>query len=1058
MIVADPDLTWGWFRGTLLSRWLTSEHLSGTSTFLFTDIEGSTRLLHALGRVEFGELMADQQRLLREAFAAYRGQEIDTQGDSFFVAFRSATDAVSAAVAAQRAVAAHSWPGGAEVAVRMGIHSGEATTSGERYLGLSVVRAARIGAAAHGGQVLLSSSTRELVEDDLPEGVRLRDLGLVQLKDLERPERIWQLAAENLPLEFPPLRGAQRIKEAPTLRRRTLLVAMLAGVVAAAVAVPVFALGSGSEHGTALTRLGANAVGAIDPSTGSLVASVPVGESPDHVAYGARPKAIWAANSADNTVSRIDPKTRRIVQTSIPVGNDPSGIAVGGSSVWVANALDGTVSRINTAVNQVVGAPIPVGNGPRGVAYFKRAVWVALYDDREIARIDPSSEKVSRIPLPAAPKGLAVGAGSVWASNPDEATVTQINPAGQVVATIGVGHGPDAIAFGDGAVWVANSLDGTVFRIDPRKTPAQVNDTIQVGHGPSGIAVTPDGVLVANEDSQTISRIDPRNDDKVVTYKIGNRPQGLAMASGLAWVGVDAGAAVHKGGTLTILNAYSEIPFVAFDPTIGFGELTTLMFDGLTVFRRVGGVDGYTLAPDLATTLPTPTDHGKTYTFQLRRRIRYSTGAFVRPEDVRRGIERMFELRELGGAAGYFTGIVGAARCAEHKGHCDLSQGIVTNDDNNTVTFHLVAPDPEFPDKLAVPGAFVVPAGTPAKPITKLPLPATGPYMIHSATNKRIEFVRNPRFRAWSPARPSGYVNRILILNKGTGNDVPVDAVLGAIERKRADYSISLPDGEITPPLRQKLKTLYPELLQSFPVLGFQGLDLNTKVAPFNHQAVRKAISDAIDRRRASSSRYWVHKVVPACQVLPPNFRGYKTYCPYTRNEKPNGPPNLGQAHALVNGSGTRGTPVTITTDTQHKSIAQYLTTVLAKLGYPTRVKVPKVGEPWGNTQAQITFGFQADYPTPADFFLQFTCALTSLATHFCNHKIDRTIARTERLQASQPAQAGHIWTKLDHQITDQAPEVFLNLTLYDFFVSPRVHNFQYHQLYRTLYDQIWVK
>src|SRR5204863_6444849 len=120
----------------------------------------------------------------------------------------------------------------------------------------------------------------------LPEGGFLRDLGLVRLKDLERPERVWQLAGGSLRLDFPPLRGAQRIKEARTPRRRSLLVAMLAGVVAAAVAVPVFALGSSSEHGTALTRLKANAVGAIDPSTGSLVASVPAeGSSPDHVAY-----------------------------------------------------------------------------------------------------------------------------------------------------------------------------------------------------------------------------------------------------------------------------------------------------------------------------------------------------------------------------------------------------------------------------------------------------------------------------------------------------------------------------------------------------------------------------------------------------------------------------------------------------------------------------------------------------------------------------------------------------------------------------------------------------
>src|SRR5207302_119093 len=134
---------------------------TGTVTFLFTDIEGSTRLLKQLGRARYGEVWADQQRLLREVFARHRGEEIDTQGDSFFVAFRSASDAVSAAVDAQRAFAAHAWPDGVEVRVRMGIHTGEAAATGERYLGLSVHRAARVGATAHGGQVLLSSSTRE---------------------------------------------------------------------------------------------------------------------------------------------------------------------------------------------------------------------------------------------------------------------------------------------------------------------------------------------------------------------------------------------------------------------------------------------------------------------------------------------------------------------------------------------------------------------------------------------------------------------------------------------------------------------------------------------------------------------------------------------------------------------------------------------------------------------------------------------------------------------------------------------------------------------------------
>src|SRR5215470_492340 len=124
---------------------------------MFTDIEGSTSLLKGLGRERYAEVLDAHQRLLRASFAAHRGDEIDTEGDSFFVAFRSASDAVSAAAAAQRALAAEDWPTGGEVRVRIGIHSGEAAATGPSYLGLSVHRAARVGAVGHGGQVLLSS-------------------------------------------------------------------------------------------------------------------------------------------------------------------------------------------------------------------------------------------------------------------------------------------------------------------------------------------------------------------------------------------------------------------------------------------------------------------------------------------------------------------------------------------------------------------------------------------------------------------------------------------------------------------------------------------------------------------------------------------------------------------------------------------------------------------------------------------------------------------------------------------------------------------------------------
>jgi DNA-binding NarL/FixJ family response regulator/class 3 adenylate cyclase len=180
---------------------------SGTVTFLFSDIEGSTALLRQL-RDRYGDVLADHQRLLRSAFEEAGGSEIDSQGDSFFFCFRKARDAVQAAVAGQRALLSHSWPDGTEVRVRMGIHTGDASVSENRYHGLAVHRASRICAAGHGGQILLSQTSHTLLEDEEDEhdGLSLRELGPQRLKDFDRPIGIFQLVAPDLPAEFPPLR------------------------------------------------------------------------------------------------------------------------------------------------------------------------------------------------------------------------------------------------------------------------------------------------------------------------------------------------------------------------------------------------------------------------------------------------------------------------------------------------------------------------------------------------------------------------------------------------------------------------------------------------------------------------------------------------------------------------------------------------------------------------------------------------------------------------------------------------------------------------------------
>ena len=178
-----------------------------TLTFLFTDIEGSTALLQRLGDGPYAQVLAAHQALIRSALAAHDGQERDTQGDGFFAVFSSPRECVAAVLDMQQAVEGRDWQAGERVRVRMGVHCGEASRTATGLVGLEVHRAARVAAAAHGGQVLLSESAAVLVRDWLPPGAVLTDLGVHRLKDLGRPERIFQLHADSLQAEFPPVRS-----------------------------------------------------------------------------------------------------------------------------------------------------------------------------------------------------------------------------------------------------------------------------------------------------------------------------------------------------------------------------------------------------------------------------------------------------------------------------------------------------------------------------------------------------------------------------------------------------------------------------------------------------------------------------------------------------------------------------------------------------------------------------------------------------------------------------------------------------------------------------------
>jgi YVTN family beta-propeller protein len=505
-----------------------SELPRGTVTFLFTDIEGSTQLLKRLGG-GYGDVLADHQRILRAAFAAHGGREVDTQGDSFFVAFQRGKDAVAAAVDAQRDLAAHAWPDGIEVRVRMGLHTGEPRVGEDRYVGLGVHKAARIAAAGHGGQVLLSRTTRELVEDELPAGVTIRGLGERRLKDLDRPEQLSQLEIHGLRSDFGQLKTLD--VELRRKRRRTYAAAALVGVVAAAVAIPVFALGQGDPGGGSAS-IGPNSVAIVDPESNSVQGTVSVGVRPSAVAAG--DGTVWVGNLDDESVTRIDSATR-LVERSIALDSTPTGLAVGEGFVWAAEGLAGSVSQIDLSVNAV--SETFDGLAPRSnagtIAVGEGAVWF-VSGIGTIVRII-GSETSSGF-AGSGPSGVAVGAGAVWVANRGENTIARMNPRTiSVVRSISVGRSPGGIAVGDGVVWVANEDDDVVTRIDAESYSAT---TIPVGDEPSAVAIGAGAVWVVNSGDATVSRIDLETSEVVATIALAHRPAGIAVSSDAVWVAI----------------------------------------------------------------------------------------------------------------------------------------------------------------------------------------------------------------------------------------------------------------------------------------------------------------------------------------------------------------------------------------------------------------------------------------------------------------------------------------------------------------------------------------
>ncbi len=534
-----------------------------TATFLFTDIEGSTELLKS-HRGEYADILADHHRLLRSAFAAHGGTEVDNQGDAFFVAFTRAKGAVLAAADGQRALAAHSWPGGASLLVRMGIHTGEAELTVDRYVGLSVHRAARICAVGHGGQALVSQTTAGLLEDDedLP-GIALRDLGGHRLKDIPRPVRLYQLDIDGLRTSFPPLAVGEPPK--PSRRKRVGLgAAALLVVGAAALALVLF------NRDAAPPVVLPNSLVRIDPDTLKPTDVVPIGDEPDVVV--AAGGFLWVThyvlrdtdsgdlrNAGDRTLTRVDPSTGEV--KVVGGGLAPCGLTADPSGdVWVANCFEaasgpsGNVVRVDASTLDFEATwPVPAGDGfYRGLAYGGGSLWVSevsggdnLPSRHTLTEVDPQTgvQRSIRVGARVAWLAWSDGYGDLWMSNFDFGSVSRLHAATRVVRTVdGVANNPAVIAVDGDTVWVADWSTEHVARIDAVRSSAAHTVALSASNfkGVWYIAAGAGAVWATTPRDGALWRIDPETND-VTRITMAHSPTGVAANADGVWVTVRAG-------------------------------------------------------------------------------------------------------------------------------------------------------------------------------------------------------------------------------------------------------------------------------------------------------------------------------------------------------------------------------------------------------------------------------------------------------------------------------------------------------------------------------------
>lgn len=528
-----------------------------------------------------------------------------------------------------------------------------------------------------------------------------------------------------------------------------------------------------------------------------------------------------------------------------------------------------------------------------------------------------------------------------------------------------------------------------------------------------------------------------------------------------------------KGGTLRLVASSSG---GTLDPQINYAakyiDLFANIYDGLVGFRKERGSAGNELVADLAASLPEPEDNGRTWTFRLRPDIKFSDGRPVTVEDVAASMRRIFIIGSPTSGA-FYSAILGADLCQHDPSQCTLSEGVVTDPQKHTITFHLNKPDAEFLQKLAFTHASILPADTPLHDLGNTPAIGTGPYRIVSYNpDSGMRMERNPYFHVWDQsAQPDGYPD-VIEYTFGIENESAVTAV------ENGQYDL------IADPIPLdrlgELGSRFPGQTHIEPHPQAYYAFLNTNIPPFNNQLARQAVNYAMDRRAIAIFYGGRALATPLCSMIPSSVPGADPSCPWSKGASLEQPaekwlaPDMEKARELVRLSGTAGQKVTVLTSSASIEMAMgmWLQDALRQMGYDASLRTLNPGVFFSYIQnssnhVQISIKSWAhDYPSPSNF-------LDSLLgcenfhpgsdssiniSGFCDKEIQKQIDQEKSDTSLSSEQTIELWKKIDKEFQILSPVVPMIEMNSVKLVSPHVKNYFYTTLYEVLFSQLQVK